>query len=189
MTFIVAEKSPIPIVLYNAPKFTGGVSISPALASLLARHENIVALKNSSPTPNRDYIQATEGMDFEIIAGNIGNFYTGLLEGCTSGVLSTASYLPEYCTLLYDYVKKSRLKEAEALSEKLQTISSKTAGSLAVPGVKCAMDVRGLNGGKVRLPLLDLTEAEKQRFISVFKDYGIERIEAASTNTYKESRK
>ena len=172
----VAEESPIPIVLYNAPKFTGGVWISPALTAILASHENIVALKNSSPTVNRDYIQATDGMDFEIIAGNIGNFYTGMLEGCKSGVLSTASYLPEYCTMLYDYVINKQFKEAEELSSRLRDISTKTAGNLAVAGVKCAMDVRGLNGGSVRLPLLSLTEMEKERFISVFNEYEIKPI-------------
>ena len=172
----VAEESPIPIVLYNAPKFTGSVQISPALAGLLADHENIVALKNSSPAACRDYLQAVEGKDFEIIAGNIGNFYPGLMEGVDSGVLSTASYLPEYCTRLYDLVKAGNLKEAEALSAKLQSISTKTAGTLAVPGVKCAMDVRGMNGGSVRLPLMNLTELEKKRFESVFAENGIGRI-------------
>ena len=166
----VADASPIPIVLYTAPKFTGGVGISPSLAALLARHENIVALKNSSMAPNREYLQAVDGLDFEIIAGNIGNFYTGLLEGCTSGVLSTASYMPELCVSLFELVEKGEFGKAEALSAKLQTISSKTAGSLAVAGVKCAMDVRGLHGGHVRLPLLDLTEAEKGRFAAVFEE-------------------
>ena len=172
----VAEDSPIPIVLYNAVKFTGGVNISPALTAMLAQHDNIVALKNSSPTPNRDYIQVTEGMQFEIIAGNIGNFYTGMMEGCQSGVLSTASYLPELCSTLYELVEKGQLKEAEALSDQLQTISKKTAGSLAVPGVKCAMDVRGMHGGSVRLPLQNLTETEKRRFEEVFRQYNIGKI-------------
>lgn len=169
----VAEESPIPIVLYNAPKFTGGVAVSPALTQLLAEHENIVALKNSSPTANRDYLQATDGMDFEIIAGNIGNFYTGMLEGCESGVLSTASYLPELCTELYKLIKAENFKEAEALNARLQAVSQKSAGTLAVPGVKCAMTVRGMHGGHVRLPLLDLTALEMKRFATIFKEYGI----------------
>ena len=172
----VAEESPIPIVLYNAIKFTGGVNISPALTALLAKHENIVALKNSSPAPNRDYIQITEGMEFEIIAGNMGNFYTGMMEGCESGVLSTASYLPEYCSRLYNMVKEGQLKEAEKLSDRLQTISKKTAGNLAVAGVKCAMDVRGMQGGPVRLPLQNLTAIERQRFEEVFEQYRIGNI-------------
>ena len=172
----VAEKSPIPIVLYNAPKFTGGISLSPALTSLLADHSNIVALKNSSPVPNRDYLKATEGKEFEIITGNIGNFFTGMLEGCDSGVLSTASYMPELCTRLYKLINAGNLADASALNSRLQTISQKTAGNLAVAGVKCAMDVRGMNGGHVRLPLLDLTEMEKEYFKTVFKEYGIDNI-------------
>ena len=172
----VAEDSPIPIVLYNAIKFTGGVNISPALTALLAEHDNIVALKNSSPAPNRDYLQVTEGMQFEIIAGNIGNFYTGMMEGCESGVLSTASYLPEYCSRLYKLVKDGKIKEAEKLSDQLQTISNKTAGKLAVAGVKCAMDVRGMQGGPVRLPLQNLTSMERQRFEEVFESYQIGNI-------------
>lgn len=174
--FSMADKSPIPIVVYNAPKFTGGLGISPELCARLAAHPNIAALKNSSPLPNSSYIEAIRGTDLQVLAGNIGNFYTGILEGAVGGVLSTASYLPEYCTALYELAVLQKYGDAERLNEFLQDVSKRTAGPLGVPGVKCAMEARGMNGGHVRLPLLDLPKEYRARFADVFAACGIGRL-------------
>ena len=140
----IAERSPIPIVIYNAPKFTGGLNLSPELIWLLSQHPNIVAMKNSSNTPNYIYIQATTGMDFCVIAGNIATFYPGLCDGAVGGVLSTASYLPEYCCRLYESFCTGDLDTATELHSFLYELSAATIGPLGVPGVKLGMEMRGL---------------------------------------------
>ncbi len=174
--YAVADRSPIPLVVYNAPKFSSGLIITPEVCRRLAAHPNIAALKNSSPVPNRDYV-GPESEDFCVIAGNIGNFYSGLNEGAVGGVLSTASYLPEYCGKLYSLVKEGRNAEAAELNAFLQRVSQLTAGPLAVPGVKCGMTARGMRGGHVRLPLVDLDSGREAQFRRVFEENGIGRLD------------
>ena len=169
----VADASPIPLVVYNAPKFSAGINLTPQFVAQLAGHPNIIALKNSSNTPNRDYMEALTEADFVLIAGNIGTFYSGLCEGAVGGVLSTASYLPEYCVLLFQLFSEGRLTEAGQLSQQLQAISQATAGPLGVAGVKAAMDLRGLNGGRVRLPLTDVPPERVSTMAQAFTDFSI----------------
>ncbi|MGI6083911.1 MAG: dihydrodipicolinate synthase family protein [Acetivibrionales bacterium] len=172
----VADKSPIPIVIYNAPKFSAGLNLSPDLIRMLARHPNIVAIKNSSDTPNSEYIKAVQGLGFPVIAGNIKMFYQGLCDGAIGGVLSTASVFPEYCCRIYEYFRAGDLESAKDLHSFLHNISVNTIGPLGVAGVKAGLELRGLKGGHVRLPLLDATADEYNNIKSWFEKNGIEKL-------------
>ncbi len=173
----VAERSPLPIVVYNAPKFASGIEITPRLCAALADHPNIAALKNSSTRQNIEFVSAVKGKNFKVIAGNIDNFYEGITAGAVAGVLSTASYLPDLCCRLYDLILSGNLQEATDFRNFITHISKLTAGRNGVAGVKCAMDIRGFKGGRVRLPLHDLGKEYHDEFFSIFSEYGIGPIE------------
>jgi 4-hydroxy-2-oxoglutarate aldolase len=172
--FAIADESPIPVVVYNAPKFAFNIVVSPELTARLSEHPNIAALKNSSLVPNIQYLEALpKGSDFHLIAGNIKTFYPGLLDGAIGGVLSTASYLPEYCSRLHRCFESGSLEEAQKLHEFLNELSNSTVGKYGVAGVKFALDRRGFYGGIPRLPLLPLTESEGKSVIDYFVTAGV----------------
>ncbi|HHU90461.1 MAG TPA: dihydrodipicolinate synthase family protein [Clostridiaceae bacterium] len=172
----VADKSPIPIVIYNAPKFSAGLNLSPKLISELAKHPNIIAIKNSSDTPNLEYTKKISGLEFSVIAGNIKTFYQGLCDGAIGGVLSTASVFPEYCCSLYEYFRAGDLDEAKKLHSFLHNLSMNTVGPLGVSGVKAGMTLRGLKGGNVRLPLMNATADEFNNIKDWFEKEGIKPL-------------
>ncbi len=175
--FAVADKSPIPIVAYNAPKFAFNLIINVDLMLELASHPNIVAMKNSSLEPNKTYITALgDRTDFHIIAGNIKTFYPGMCDGTIGGVLSTASYLPEYCCNLYKHFINGNQKGAQKLHEFLNKLSSDTIGMHGVAGVKLGLDYRGLIGGDTRLPLLPIPNEEKRRIMQYLEELGIGQL-------------
>lgn len=173
----VAEASPIPIVIYNAPKFAFNLLISAELMGRLAIHPNIIAMKNSSFCPTADYKKLIpEGTDFYLLAGNVKTFYCGLQCGAIGAVLSTASYLPEYCCRLYQLFIEKKYDEAEDLSNFLIDLSENTVGRLAVPGVKFGMDYRGFFGGSPRLPLLPISSEDRKQITDYFKSHGITKF-------------
>ena len=139
----------------------------------MAVHPNIVALKNSSQTPNQNCAAATADLSFTLIAGNIDTFYSGLCDGAEGGVLSTASYLPEYCCQLFQLFSSGRRDEAFQLSQLLKSISKASAGPLGVAGVKAAMNARGLEGGHVRLPLLDVSREQANAIAATLRSFHI----------------
>jgi len=170
----VADHSPIPIVVYNAPKFASNLIITVDLMRRLSYHPNIVAMKNSSLHPNADYAAAIPmDTDFYLIAGNIKTFYPGLLDGASGGVLSTASYLPECCCRLFRYYAERQTAKAEALHASLNRLSSDTVGRFGVAGVKWGLALRGIQSGEVRLPLVPVPQEEKRRIADVFQREGI----------------
>jgi len=173
----IADYSRIPIIIYNAPKFACNILISELLMCKLSKHPNIIAMKNSSPHPNAEYIKAIDpNTEFSLIAGNIGTFYSGLLEGAIGCVLSTASYLPEYCCRLYEHFILGEYEKAFDIHMFLTKISSDTIGLHGVAGLKLAMDIRGFYGGRVRVPLLNITDFERKRISKYFEENQISRF-------------
>jgi 4-hydroxy-2-oxoglutarate aldolase len=155
----VAEKSPIPVLLYNNPGVTT-INISTTVIREVSSHPNIVGMKDSSAGNLSAYIlNARPG--FCILAGSVEFFFTGLLMGATGGSLAWADPFPEQCCKLYDLGVAGKLEEGRALQYQLMDLSQKIHGKFGIPGLKAAMDFAGFYGGPARSPLAPLTAEEK----------------------------
>jgi 4-hydroxy-2-oxoglutarate aldolase len=153
----VADESPIPVMMYNAPKFAAGLTFSPSLVSALAGHPNIAGMKDTSKEDIALYIDAVpKGADFCVMAGSIEKFYDGLTKGAVGGVLSIANYLPDLCCRLQELWEAGNREEAARLDVYARGLSKNAAGNYGVAGVKAAMDLLGFAGGNPRNPLLPL---------------------------------
>jgi 4-hydroxy-2-oxoglutarate aldolase len=170
----IADQSPIPIMMYNAPKFTGGLVFSTHLVSVLAAHPNIAGMKDTSKEDISIYVNAfPEGADFYVLAGTINKFYAGLLAGAIGGVISMANYLPEMCCRLQQLYESGNIEEAQKLDVYSRELSSNAAGKHGVAGVKAAMDLLGYFGGDPRLPVLPLSDEEKTELKAVLEKEGL----------------
>jgi 4-hydroxy-2-oxoglutarate aldolase len=160
----LAEGSPIPIVLYNAPEYTGGVSISPSSLQRIASHQNVAGIKDSSKVGPGVFLSLLENReDFAVLAGSANFFYPSLHLGAAGGVLSLGNFLPEECCRLYRYFQEGAFDEALRLHDRLVRINRAVSGSFGVAGVKGAMDLLGYNGGFPRRPLQGLTAADLEK--------------------------
>lgn len=157
----IADKSPVPILLYNSPGFSGGVVISPETVGILSRHPNIVGMKDGTKENMSVYVSAIpKDAKFYILAGTISKFYTGLLEGGVGGVLSMANFLPELCCELYRLYLEKDTEGGMKMHERLCALNNLLGGKYGIAGVKGAMDFLGYFGGDPRIPLLPLTDLE-----------------------------
>lgn len=92
----IAEAVSVPVLLYNAPQFAGGVQIPPRTIADLSRHPNIVGMKDSSAAgPGRFLAELDPDEDFSVLAGGINFFYSSLHVGASGGVLSLANVVPD----------------------------------------------------------------------------------------------
>ncbi|HSB07246.1 MAG TPA: dihydrodipicolinate synthase family protein [Thermodesulfobacteriota bacterium] len=157
----VAERSPIPVLLYNNPGVTG-ITLSAGVIKEVSSHPKIVGMKDSSPGNLSAYIlNAQPG--FYLLAGSANFFFTGLLMGAVGGVLSLADAFPERCCKLYDLGVAQNLEEGRELQFHLMKINQMVSGKYGVAGVKAAMDFTGFYGGPTRAPLASLTADEKKK--------------------------
>jgi 4-hydroxy-2-oxoglutarate aldolase len=150
----IAEAISVPLLLYNAPQFAGGVQIPPKTIAELSRHPNIVGIKDSSAAgPGRFLADLDPDEDFSVLAGGISFFYSSLHVRAAGGVLSLANVLPDACTELYDLFVRGMYDRARELSAGLIRLNQAISGTWGVAGVKTAMDLVGFQGGRPREPL------------------------------------
>jgi len=159
----IADSIDIPVLLYNAPGFTGGVQIPPETVLELSRHPNIVGMKDSSPTgPAKFLTRLDPAENFYVLAGSANFFYPALHLGATGGVLSLANALPGPCCDIYRLFTQGKYNDAKQLSFRLARLNQAVSGVCGVAGVKAAMEITGFKGGQPRHPLQGLTDQNKE---------------------------
>lgn len=158
----VADASPIPVLLYSVPIFTGVTLETPEILAL-AQHPNIVGIKDSSGSIQRvGEVVSNARPDFTVLTGGAAVIYPALTVGARGAILALAAALPEKCAELFELVQNGRHDEARQLQHVLVHASKCIVSENGIAGVKCAMDLRGYHGGVPRLPLLPLAEEKKQ---------------------------
>jgi 4-hydroxy-2-oxoglutarate aldolase len=159
----VADASPIPVLLYSVPIFTGVTLETPEILAL-AQHPNIAGIKDSSGVIQRVVeVVAQARKSFRVLTGGAGVVYPALAAGAKGAILALASALPERCVAIYDDWKRGHQAEALAEQQQLALASKTIASENGIAGLKYAMDLRGYFGGVPRLPLLPLSDEKKQQ--------------------------
>ena len=159
----VADESPIPLMLYSIPQFTG-IALNAAEVASLSEHPNIIGIKDSSG--NVQGIGETIGAvpsAFQVLVGSAASLYPSLMIGARGGILALACALPEKCVALFELVREGHHERARELQSILARASKLMVSETGIAGVKHAMDQRGYRGGIPRLPLLPLHHEQKKR--------------------------
>jgi 4-hydroxy-2-oxoglutarate aldolase len=157
----VAERSPIPVLLYNNPGVTN-ITMSTTVIKEVSSHPKILGMKDSSAGNLSAYLVSAQP-GFYVLAGSANFFFTGLIMGAVGGVLSLADVFPELCCNLYELGAAGKLKEGRDLQLQILKLNQMVSGKFGVAGVKAAMDLVGFYGGPPRAPLLPLTTEEKKK--------------------------
>src|SRR5580693_839230 len=165
----VADASPIPVMLYSVPQFTGVALEAPEVAAL-AQHPNIIGIKDSSGNVQRvaEMIAATPAA-FQVLVGAAATIYPSLALGARGCILALACALPEKCVALFELVRKGHHEKARELQTMLVTASKLMVSEGGIAGVKFAMDQRGYRGGDPRLPLVPLHDEQKKRLSALLE--------------------
>jgi 4-hydroxy-2-oxoglutarate aldolase len=159
----VADESPIPVMLYSVPQFTG-IALEPPEIAALAEHPNIIGIKDSSGNVQRVVETiAIVPSAFQVLVGSASTVYPSLTIGSRGAILALASALPEKCVALFELVRQGPHERARELQSLLARASKLMVSEGGIAGVKYAMDQRGYHGGLPRLPLLPLHDEQKKR--------------------------
>lgn len=156
----IADSVDVPCLIYNAPQYAGGVSISINLIKRVSTHSNIVGVKDSS-SGDMDNILFAVRDKFAVVSGSVNNFFSALTKGGCGGVLSLANSFPELTGELYNLLVNKEYEKAIVLNDRILQINNVISGKGGVAAVKYAMDLAGLVGGFPRLPLIPLNKKDK----------------------------
>lgn len=158
---VIAEATPLPIVLYNVPGRTGSDLLPPTVARL-ATLDNVIGIKEASGSVDRaSEIVQVAGPDFAVISGDDSLTLPMMSVGAT-GVISVASNIvPGATASLTTAAHEGRYSDARAIHfELLSLFRSLFVETNPVP-VKAAAELLGICGSDVRLPLVSLQPASR----------------------------
>jgi 4-hydroxy-tetrahydrodipicolinate synthase len=168
---LIAESIKIPVVLYNVPSRTN-LNIDPQTVKALSEIDNIVAVKECNLNQVGE-IRKLVSNDFAIYSGNDDQILPLLALG-GSGVISVmANIVPKQT---HDLVAKFLSGDIEG-SRKIQLDLLELIKALFVDvspiPVKAAMNLMGMNVGKCRMPLVDMSDKNLDILKSTLKNYGL----------------
>ena len=170
---LIAESTDLPTILYNVPSRTG-VNLGFGLLERLAKHPNIVALKEASDSVDRLVRLSAFGDELHLYAGNDSQIYPTLSLGGRGVISVVSNILPEatchICTSFFAGDVGASLATQQKLLPLIRSLFLETNPS----PIKYAMWTRGLCNADVRLPLSEPRESTKeeicQRLCEVFTE-------------------
>ncbi len=172
----IADSVKIPIILYNVPSRTG-MSISFEVLEELKGIENIVGIKEASG--NMSYaveLAAKYGERFDIYSGN-DDIIVPIMSIGGKGVISVlANVLPKETHDICSLYLEGKIEESRKLQLKLLELVNALFCEVNPIPVKTALNLMGMNGGLLRLPLYEMADATKARLIKALKDNNISLI-------------
>ncbi|MCL4550193.1 MAG: dihydrodipicolinate synthase family protein [Bacteroidetes bacterium] len=169
----VADKTKVPVIIYNVPKFTG-VDIEPETVAKLAEHKNIVGIKNSSENIRQttEIIDQTP-KDFVTIVGTASVLYSGISAGAVGGILALANIAADECVQIQKFVEAGKHNQALELQKRMLPVNKAITAKYGVAGLKAAMDMLGYFGGEPRSPLSSLNDAGKEELKQILVTSGL----------------
>lgn len=152
----VADASPVPVLLYSVPSFTG-LPFPPGLPASLAGHPNVAGMKESSGDIGlMGRILASVPPSFAVACGSAPVVYPALCLGAVAGILAVACCAPGPSVALYGAFLAGDHARARRIQAALTPLAVAVTATWGVAGLKAAMDAAGFRGGLVRAPLLPL---------------------------------
>ena len=169
----VADAIDRPLIVYNVPSRTG-VSCTAETYAALARHPNIVGVKEASG--DFALLQDTRnlcGDDFVIWSGNDEDTAAICMLGGAGVISVAANIVPRELHELTALCFADRLLEAGRAQLRLSPLIRALFCEVNPIPVKTAMARMGLCGDLLRLPLCEMGKKNRERLFAAMDTYGV----------------
>jgi 4-hydroxy-tetrahydrodipicolinate synthase len=158
----LADSVPLPLVLYNIPATTHH-SIALGVVDRLRKHQNVVAMKDSSGDPKRitELLAMTGGRGgFPVLLGSSTTFTHGLKHGGVGIIPSGGHLVPREYQAMYVAAMNKQWNEVERLQAETDAacaayLRGRSIGQ-GLAALKVLLEQRGICGRTMLPPLRDV---------------------------------
>jgi len=165
----IAKEVDIPIILYNVPSRTG-ISMTPETVARLSKVENIVAIKEAAGSLDQ-VSQILSLCDITVLSGDDSLTLPMMAVGATGVISVVANIIPKDIHDMTKAFMDKDLDNARKLHFKnLSLIKAMFMETNPVP-VKTAMQLMGLAGGELRLPLCEMSKDNQAKLKKTLEEY------------------
>jgi len=154
----IADKTSLPVIVYNIPGRTG-VNMTPETIARLAEIDNIVGLKDAGGnlTQTAETLHLCKGK-IKVYAGDDSLFLPMLAIGASGGICVVSNIAPRLSARLFEAWKAGDIKKALQLHYKLHLLNRVLYLETNPIPIKWAVHRLGLISDEIRLPLTILSE-------------------------------
>ena len=166
----IADASPVPVVVYNVPGRVG-VNLQAATCVELAKHPNIIAVKEASGNLQQIMeILRDKPADFDVLSGDDGITQPLMALGA-QGVISVAAnaYTKPFSQMIHAQ-KEGKTEEALRLHFGMLKMNQLIFADGNPSGIKCLMQRMELCENVLRLPLVPVCEKVEQDIINEYEN-------------------
>jgi dihydrodipicolinate synthase len=170
----VSEHSPLPVILYNIPG-RSGVNMTADTTLRLARDmKNVVGIKEASgDIEQMQRILDNRPDDFVVLSGDDGMTVELMRRGGDGVISVAANAFPERFMQCINYAKAGDFDRAEKEYKALDQVVHALFEEGNPVGVKCALSVMGKASSTMRLPLVEGTQALRDKFRKLIAEYDL----------------
>lgn len=171
----IANSVSLPIIMYNVPSRTG-VNIAPETAVYLAKNvKNIVAIKEA--TGNISQVARLMSMAdgcLDLYSGNDDQVVPILSLGGLGVISVIANIAPQQTHDMVEKYLEGDVKTATQLQIKSIPLCDALFSEVNPIPVKKAVELVGLCGGTLRMPLSEIEPEHQQKLEKAMRDFGID---------------
>ena len=160
----IAEVAPVDVILYNVPGRTSSNMLPETTLRLARDFENIIAVKEAGNNVHQ-YLKLLRDKpdDFLVISGD-DDLVLGVVLAGGAGVISVLGQaLPKQFTKMINLGLEGKAKEAYKIHFDLMDITSLIFSENNPAGIKATLEILKLSRADVRLPLVQATDALKNK--------------------------
>ncbi|WP_160120802.1 4-hydroxy-tetrahydrodipicolinate synthase [Rhodovarius lipocyclicus] len=159
----IADAVDLPMFIYNIPA-RSVVDMTPETMGRLAKHRNIVGVKDATANLTRPYHQARAcGADFIQLSGEDHTALAHLAAGGHGCISVTANIAPRLCAELHRAWRDGQVKEAMRIQERLTPVHDAMFAETSPGPVKYAASLLGRGSDHCRLPLSPVSATVKEQ--------------------------
>ena len=158
----LADRSPLPLLLYNIPAFTK-VRIAPEVAAELAAHPRVAGMKDSSRDMEyqQQVLAVCAGAEFSVLTGTDTLLVASLLSGARGTIAASANLVPELTVGIYQAFTAGDIPGALALQQSLSAVVAACRRGEFPAGWKAALEIAGVCAAHPVLPGAALPAAQR----------------------------
>ncbi len=164
----VASETDLPIVLYNVPSRTG-VNMLPETVIRLGEIKNIVGIKEASGNIDQA-VEIVRAADLDLLSGDDSLTLPLMAIGAVGVISVAANVVPEMMVDLVDLAADGDYRAAREMHLKLFPLFKALFLETNPIPVKTAMAIEGVLNGELRLPLCEMTAANREKLAKVVRD-------------------
>jgi 4-hydroxy-tetrahydrodipicolinate synthase len=157
----IAQSTDLPIFLYDVPSRTA-VGLADETVARLAEIPNIIGLKDATGDATRPLrLRPLLGQNFRLLTGDDATALAFLAQGGNGCISVTSNVAPGLCRNMFLACRQGQIATAQRWGAPIARLTAALFSETNPAPLKYAMSLLGLMTPRLRLPLVDVSDATK----------------------------